>query len=95
MTASYVDFQEVANLASHLSPEEQMRLVLYLRRQNTTAETTDTPDHVVPGSPEAILKAMRMPPHLTTEDVDALERAIAAGELPVRREGVFDQGDDA
>ncbi len=31
---------------------------------------------VEPGSPNAIMKAMRQPPHLRTEDVDELERVI-------------------
>jgi hypothetical protein len=34
---------------------------------------------------------MHEPPHLPWEDVDALERAIAEGKLPVRQEGVFDE----
>ncbi len=36
------------------------------------------------GSPALILKAMREPPHLTKEDVDALERAIEEGKIPAR-----------
>jgi hypothetical protein len=37
-----------------------------------------------PGSPEAVLRAMHQPPHLTSADVDDLDAAIAAGRLPVR-----------
>jgi hypothetical protein len=44
-----------------------------------------------PGSPAAILKVLREPPHLTSEDVDELERAIESGKLPVRHEGIFDE----
>jgi hypothetical protein len=43
-----------------------------------------------PGSPEAILRVMREAPHVSEEDVDELERAIAEGQLPVQQEGVFD-----
>ena len=44
-----------------------------------------------PGSPAAILQAMREPPHVSWEDVDELEQAIAEGQLPVQEEGVFDE----
>lgn len=44
------------------------------------------------GSPAAIRQAMHESPHLTQEDVDELEAAIAAGRLPVRDRGVFDDG---
>jgi hypothetical protein len=44
-----------------------------------------------PGSPEAIRQGMRQPPHLNSEDVNELERAIAEGKLPMRQESVFDE----
>ena len=44
-----------------------------------------------PGSPAAILQAMREPPHVSWEDVNELEQAIAEGQLPVQEEGVFDE----
>lgn len=44
------------------------------------------------GSPAAIQQAMHEPPHLTREDVNELEQAIAAGQLPVHDSGVFDDG---
>ena len=42
------------------------------------------------GSPAAILRALHEPPHLTDEVIDELEQAIAAAQLPVHNEGVFD-----
>ncbi|MCI0440988.1 MAG: hypothetical protein L0177_17940 [Chloroflexi bacterium] len=45
------------------------------------------------GSPQAILQAMREPPHLTREDVEALERAIEEGKLPVSEGNIFDEED--
>jgi len=33
------------------------------------------------GSPRVVIKAMFEPPHLSSQDVDALEEAIAAGKL--------------
>jgi hypothetical protein len=47
-------------------------------------------DHL-PGSPAAILEAMHDIPHLSAEDIDALERAIEQGRLPVRQGGIFDE----
>lgn len=44
-----------------------------------------------PGSPAAIRQAMHEPPHLQWADVDALERVITEGQLPVHPEGAFDQ----
>ncbi|MCC7293622.1 MAG: hypothetical protein IT449_16315 [Phycisphaerales bacterium] len=56
-----------------------------------------TPDEEDPpfGSPQALLKAIHEPPHLDPADVDELDRAIEAGKLPVRYEGVFDQDQDS
>jgi hypothetical protein len=43
-----------------------------------------------PGSPAAILRAMKDAPHPSSEDVDALDAAIAAGRLPVRTSDLFE-----
>ncbi len=43
------------------------------------------------GSPGTVLRAMSEPPHLTTQDVDALEESIAAGRLPIEWKPVFDK----
>lgn len=45
------------------------------------------------GSVAAVLQAVREPPHLDPADIDALDRAIEAGRLPLRSEGVFDDED--
>lgn len=44
-----------------------------------------------PGSPAAVRQVMHAPPHLRWEEVDELERAIAAGKLPVHDTGMFDE----
>ena len=44
------------------------------------------------GSSASILQAMAEPPHLESQDVDELERAIENAALQVRTEGVFDGG---
>jgi hypothetical protein len=41
------------------------------------------------GSPSAVLRAMREPPHPRSEDVDELDAIIAAGRLPVRTGDLF------
>ena len=84
-------FEQVAHLASQLPPEEQLKLV---------AEIGERLRHALAGTPlqrgsvDALLQAVREPPHLDSADVDELERAIAAGRLPVRQEGVFERGGD-
>jgi hypothetical protein len=44
----------------------------------------------VPGTPDALLGAMRQPPHLSAADVAELDAAISSGRLPVREQGVFE-----
>jgi hypothetical protein len=83
MSAGNVDFHEVAELASHLTPEDQIRLAAWIGAGLGAAA-------VSPGSATAVLCAIGEPPHLSGEDVGELERAIADGELSVRRQGVFD-----
>ena len=42
-------------------------------------------------SAEALLRAIDAPPHLTQDDIDALNRSIEEGKLPVRESGAFDE----
>jgi hypothetical protein len=44
------------------------------------------------GSVEAILSAVREPPHVERDLVDELDRVIDDGTLPVRFNGAFDNG---
>jgi hypothetical protein len=46
----------------------------------------------VPGSPPAILEVMRAEPHLASEEVDELERAIEESKLPVSGATSFESG---
>jgi len=43
------------------------------------------------GSSQALMVALNLPPHCTTEDVDALMEAIEQGRRPVRYKGAFDR----
>jgi hypothetical protein len=45
---------------------------------------------LLPGSPAAILQALREAPPVSWEAVDELERAIEESQLPVVEEGLFD-----
>lgn len=42
-----------------------------------------------PGSPEAVLRMMYEPPHLTASDVDDLDAVLSAGRLRVRPGDLF------
>ena len=46
-----------------------------------------------PGSPQALLTAIRSAPHLQSGDTEALERSIQEGKVPVRSNGAFDEVD--
>jgi hypothetical protein len=45
----------------------------------------------VRGSPAAVLHAMLGLPAVDPREVDELERAVEAGRLPVRQQGVFER----
>lgn len=45
---------------------------------------------LLPGTAASILEVLRRLPRLPREDVEALERSIQEGKLPVREEGIFD-----
>jgi hypothetical protein len=93
MTMNNIGFQEVAELASHLTPTERMQLVAYIGA-GLSAETAEpSPGDAIPGSPTAVLRAMNEPPHLSTEDVGELDKIIETEKLPVRQPGVFDRED--
>lgn len=93
MTAGNVGFQEVVEWASHLSPEERLRLVACIGAGVSVAPAQPVQGDAPPGSATAVLRAVREPPHLSAEDVGELEQAIAAGKRPLRQQGIFDSGD--
>ena len=95
MSAVPPDFQQVIELASQLTPEEQLRLVVRIGENLTSMFSGSVAGETPTGSAAAILRAMRELPHLSGEDVDELERAIIAGRQSMRFEGVFEATDDA
>jgi hypothetical protein len=88
-----VTFDRIVDLASRLSREERVRLVMRIEADLNAAPYVSAANDSPPGSAMAILQTMREPPHLSAEDVDALKQAIADGKLAVRHEGVFDSVD--
>lgn len=95
MSAVSPDFQQVMELASQLTPEEQLRLVARIGENLTAVLSGRDVNEPTAGSVAAILRTLREPPHLSDDDVNELERAITAGRLPTRAEGVFEGMDDA
>lgn len=66
----------------------QRKTVQQLALEQLTALIAIAPEPRA-GSPGAILRAMREPPHPTSEDVDALDAAIASGRLPIHTRDLF------
>ena len=59
---------------------------LAVERLRSLVETTLEPQA---GSAASVLRAMNEPPHPSAADVEALEAAIAAGQVPVRTRDLF------
>ena len=95
MSAAPPDFQQVIALASQLTPSDQLRLVVRIGENLTTVFSGRDINQPLAGTAAAILRTVREPPHLSDDHVNELERAIIAGRLPTRVEGVFDGMDDA
>ncbi len=53
-------------------------------------EVKDTEDPEI-GTGAAIMRAVRSAPHVTSEDVQALEDAIREGSIPADPKGAFDE----
>jgi hypothetical protein len=91
MSANSIGFQDVAELASQLSPEEQRQLILCI--ENNLSGNTDLSktDDMKNNAHKAILEAIDKPPHLINEDVDELENVICASKMDIRCDGIFDK----
>jgi hypothetical protein len=59
---------------------------LALERLISLVDASTTPGA---GSPAAVLRAMREPPHPSPADIDELDAAMEAGRLPVRTRDLF------
>jgi hypothetical protein len=92
MATNDVGFQEVAELASHLSPDEQLRLVAWIGAGLNATPATSARADALPGSATAVLCAVREPPHLSSEDIGEFEQAIAAALISREAAVVNSQG---
>ena len=87
-------FDQVVELASRLSPREQLKLVAQIGEKLSGELEPAAIGQPAAGSAAAVIQAMRAPPHLDNADVDELERAVQAGRTPVRFDGIFERGSD-
>jgi hypothetical protein len=87
-------FDQVVELASRLSPGEQLKLMAQIGAKLSAELAPVAIGQPATGSAAAVLQAMRAPPHLDNTDVDELERAVQAGRMPARYEGIFERGHD-
>ncbi|MGA2064525.1 MAG: hypothetical protein ABSG86_06140 [Thermoguttaceae bacterium] len=85
-------FDQVVDLASRLSPREQLELVAQIGQKLSGKLGPAAIVEPAAGSSAAVLQAMRAPPHLDGADVDELERAVQAGRVPARFDGIFERG---
>jgi hypothetical protein len=66
----------------------QHKSIQQLAIERLTSLVELSPEHIV-GSPAAVLRAMREPPHLSVSDVDELDAAVADGRLPTKTLDLF------
>ena len=63
-----------------------------LQQFRTWTESKQKQEHAIRKNPTAqrLIKAMEKPPHLTDEDVEALNRSIKEGKIPIKFDSPFD-----
>ena len=76
-------------LASQLRviPHEQIKADLKLQRDKQVKGVTENGKNA---AAQRLIKAMEKPPHLTNEDIEALNRSIKEGEIPIRFDSIFE-----
>ena len=90
MLATTPNLDSLANLASQLSPREQLELLVRIGQR--LGGVLEQPASYLAGSAAAVLQAVSQPPHLDDHAVNEMETAIAQGRLPLQSAGVFDSG---
>ena len=91
MLATTANLDRVTDLASQLSPREQLELLVRIGQGLGVA--LEQPTSYLAGSAAAVLQAASQPPHVDDETVKEMEIAIAQGRRPARSAGEFDHGD--
>ena len=82
-------FKCVSFLASQFRviPHEQIKADFKLQRDKKVKGTTEKGKNAIA---QRLIKAMEKPPHLTDEDIEALNRSIKEGEIPIRFDSIFE-----
>ena len=68
-------------------PHDQMKADSKLQRAKRVKGTTENGKNA---AAQRLIKAMEKPPHLTDEDIEALNRSIKEGEIPIRFDLIFE-----
>lgn len=76
-------------LASQLRalPHEHIKADSQLQRNKPIKGITEKEKNA---AAQRLIKAMEKPPHLTDEDLEALNRSIKEGEIPIRFDSIFE-----
>lgn len=76
-------------LASQLRviPHEQIKADFKLQRDKQVKGTTEKGKNAIA---QRLIKAMEKPPHLTEEDIEALNQSIKEGEIPIKFDSIFE-----
>ena len=63
-----------------------------LQKFRTWTESPSKQEHATKKNPAAqrLIKAMEKPPHLTDEDIEALNQSIKEGEIPIKFDSPFE-----
>ena len=79
----------VSFLASQLRviPHEQIKADVKRQRDKRVKGVTEKGKNA---AAQRLIKAMEKPPHLTDEDIEALNRSIKEGEIPINFDSIFE-----
>ena len=82
-------FKCVSFLASQFRviPHEQIKADFKRQRAKRVKGKTENGKNA---AAQRLIKAMEKPPHLTDEDIEALNRSIKEGEIPIRFDSIFE-----
>ena len=68
-------------------PHEQIKANSKLQKDKQAKGMTEKGKNA---SAQRLIKAMEKPPHLTDEDIEALNRSIKEGEIPIKFDSIFE-----
>ena len=68
-------------------PHERIKADSKLQRDKQIKEITEKGKNP---AAQRLIKAMEKPPHLTDEDIEALNRSIKEGEIPIKFDSIFE-----